>query len=424
MKNLRLITVAVACLVLVFSSVVFADYTPRPGVLSPDEVDFGGRTVTIIRGALPLDEDRVAEAEKLFNVKFETLRLENPDAITARIMANDSTLDIIRAPHREGYFALASQGLLLPVDDFLPEEFFESLPNTDRYTIDKLKYDGQRYGMGIHRGVVNDTMMIMSYNKDLLEKYGLEDPYELYLDGEWTYDKLEEMAIVLTQDTDGDGVIDQRGMADINNYYGVIRWAPSNGAELAVQEDDKWVFAYDRQNAIEAINIIVKWRNMGIMGAGDYNAGKIGFIPHTHLGGNRHAQAAGVNFGLVAMPKGPHADRHYFPAFDFFTAFLPVNSDYPEGLIALHDFLYREEDTQDTLDTMVSDWMVTRDHFAMYEEATELWEGEGDVFQSTDLWGIAGPAINSVLAGEKSAAAAMDEIAAQSQAYLDDLFKQ
>ena len=38
-----------------------------------------------------------------------------------------------------------------------------------------------------------------------------------------TYDKLEEMATIITQDTDGDGLIDQRGITDINNYYGFIR---------------------------------------------------------------------------------------------------------------------------------------------------------------------------------------------------------
>ena len=45
-------------------------------MLSPDEVDFGGRTVTIIRGALPEDAERVAQAEELFNVKLEQIQLK------------------------------------------------------------------------------------------------------------------------------------------------------------------------------------------------------------------------------------------------------------------------------------------------------------------------------------------------------------
>ncbi len=424
MRKIKLTLITVLCMLLLAGIAGAEDYVAPPGVLSPEEVDFGGATVTIIRGALPTDEDRVARAEELFNVKFDTLRLESADQIMARIMAGDSKYDIIRAPHREGYFALVSSGMLWPAGDYLPDEFYESLPNTDRYIIEKLKYEGKRYGIGVHQDVVNDTMMIMSYNKDLIELYGLEDPYELWLDGQWTYDKLEEMATIITQDTDGDGLIDQRGITDINNYYGFIRFAPSNGAELAVQEDGRWVFAYNRENAIEAFNTILRWRELGIMGDGDYNAGKVGFVVHTHLGGNRHAQAAGINFGLVPMPRGPHAERHYYPAFDFFMMYLPVNAENPEALVALANYLYRPGDRMETLDQMVSDWMTTQEHYRMYITATEEWRGEGDVFQNTDLWGIAGTPINQVLAGEKGAAAAMDEIAGEAQAFLDDLFKQ
>jgi hypothetical protein len=93
-------------------------------------------------------------------------------------------------------------------------------------------------------------------------------------------------------------------------------------------------------------------------------------------------------------------------------------------LVALANYLYRPGDRMETLDQMVSDWMTTQEHYRMYITATEEWRGEGDVFQNTDLWGIAGTPINQVLAGEKGAAAAMDEIAAEAQAFLDDLFKQ
>jgi len=426
MKSNRLVLTLVLALMLVFSSFVFAsDYQPYPGVLSPDEVDFGGRTVTIIRGALPEDAERVAQAEELFNVKLEQIRIENPDLIMARIMANDSTYDIIRAPHREGFFVLAAAGMLLPVDDYLPEEFFESLPNVDRMIIEKLKYQGQRYGIGVSAGVFNESMMITSYNKDLIEKYELPDPYELYLAGEWTYEAMEKIATALTMDTDGDGVIDQRGITAVDTYQAMIRFAGSNGAELAKQDENgKWVFAFNSPEAIEAFNTVLRWTESGIMGSGDYTAGNVGFFIHTHLGGNRHAQAAGVNFGFVPMPMGPHVDRYHYPVFDFPIMFLPVNAEYPEGLIALANFLYREEDTLEKFDTHINQWTLTREHFDVYSTAAESWQGEGDVFQSTELWDIMPPPILQVLRGEKSAAAAMDEIAPTAQAYLDDLFGQ
>jgi ABC-type glycerol-3-phosphate transport system substrate-binding protein len=401
------------------------DYQPYPGVLSPDQVDFGGKTVTIIRGGLPNDEERVALAEELFNVKLETLRLDNPEQIIARIMSGDSTYDIIRQAHREGYFALVSKGMLLSADDYLPTEFFLELPNVDRQIIEKLKYNGKRYGIGVHAGIVNDSMMIMSYNKDILAKHNQPDPYELYLKGGWTYDALEKIATAVTMDTTGDGLIDQRGMTLVNGHGDFIRFAPSNGAEIAVQENGKWVYAYNRENAIHALNTIIRWREMGIMGPGNYDAGEVAFKTHTHLGGNRHAQAAGVNFGLVPMPKGPHVDEHSYPAFDFFITYLPVNVEYPEGLIALANFLYREEDSHAKLDQMVNEWMTSPQHLEMYMIAVENWRGDGDVFQWSGLWDdIMKEPITDALAGTKGAAASMDEVAQKAQAFLDDLFKQ
>lgn len=420
----KIILLIIVCLLLIFSTGVLAsDYITRPGVLSPEQVDFEGKTVTIIRGKLPDDEERVKQAEKLFNVKLETLRLDNPDQFIARIIAGDSSYDIIRHQHREGYFPLVYEGMLLPADDYLPDEFFDSLPNTDRYIIEKLKFNGKRYGIGVYTGVVNDSMMLISYNKDMLKKYNQPDPYELYLSGQWTYEAFEEIAIAVTMDTDGDGMIDQYGLPTMTRHADFIRFAPSNGAELAVEEDGKWVFAYNRENAIHVLNTVNRWAELGIMGSGNYNLGEVAFRI-THLGGNRNAQAAGINFGFVPLPKGPHTDEYQYPAFDFFIMYLPVNAEYPEGLIALANFLYREEDSHEHLEQMINDWMTRSEHLEVYLEATEAWKGEGDVFQSTGLWTVLKEPIESVLEGTKGAAAAMDEIAPAAQSFLDDIFRQ
>ena len=57
--------------------------------------------------------------------------------------------------------------------------------------------------------------------------------------------------------------------------------------------------------------------------------------------------------------------------------------------------------------------------------AVEQFEGEGDQFENTALWNdIVVPALESVLNGEKTAAAAMAEIQPRAQAFLNDLFGQ
>src|SRR5690554_4301324 len=105
----KLIVFAVVfSLLLVLVNVVYAeDYQPLPGILSPDEVDFGGKTVTIARHVVRImDENRIPEAEKLFNCKIEVLNLTTADQFIARILAGDSTYDIIREKHRVIHFPL------------------------------------------------------------------------------------------------------------------------------------------------------------------------------------------------------------------------------------------------------------------------------------------------------------------------------
>lgn len=434
-KLSTIFTILVVCLILAIPSLGYAnDYEPRPGVLSPDEVDFGGKTVTILIRDLdwvvfnkgqPLAE-RVAEAEALYNVKIATMDAGSVDNMTARIMSNDSTLDIIRINHRNAFFPLVTAGMLLPISDFMPDEYFESLPTPDRYSIEKLRYQEKLYGFGVVYGLFNGSMMITMYNKDLIEAADLEDPYDLWLEDRWTYEEMEKIGIALTQDTDGDGQIDQWGIGAIGYPFGVYRIMPSNGAEIArPDENGKWVYAFNSKEAIAALNTFARWQNeLEIVGGGDFNLNTVGIVPQTHLAGARHAVNAGVNVGYVPQPRGPHVDSHQWPTFDFSMNMLPINSEYPEGLVALGDFLFREEDGDEYLEFYINSYMRSREHADVYMTGAEEWRGEGDPFQNSGLWDITNDAVNAVMRGEKGAAVALDEVAQQAQAFLDDLFGQ
>lgn len=409
---------------LITSAVMADNYQPLPGILAPEDVDFGGKTVTIVSGGLP-DAERVLAAEKLFSVKIERMGLDSIEQLMSRIMAGDSSLDIIKMPQRQGYFNLVKAGMLLPVSDILPAEHFEALSVADRYTIEKLRFQGKYYGFGTHHGVHNSAIWLMGYNKDVLKKYNQPDPYELWLNGEWTYDALEQIIQAVTLDTDGDGVIDQYGMTDIGGSAAFYRFAPSNGVELARIENGKYIFDYDSEAAIEVLNRVYHWRmELGVMG-GNLADGTAVFNLD-HLGGMRHPKAQGINYGIVSLPKGPHADRYYYPVFEYWMNMLPINAEYPEGLLALTCFLYREEDTQEDLEFRINEYMTSREHENLYLTGIETWQGEGDMFQGkiSDLWAIAKPGVEDVLNGLKGAAAAMDEIRPLAQAFLDDLFAQ
>ncbi len=72
----------------------------------------------------------------------------------------------------------------------------------------------------------------LGFNKQMLDAAGLEDPRDLWDRGEWTWDKFNEYCQVLTQDTDGDGQIDQYGYCGYENET-MEQLMMSNGANIA-----------------------------------------------------------------------------------------------------------------------------------------------------------------------------------------------
>lgn len=72
----------------------------------------------------------------------------------------------------------------------------------------------------------------LGFNVQMLEEYNLEDPRDLYARGEWTWDVFIQYCQTLTQDTDGDGQIDQYGYCGYE-YETLEQLMMSNGANIA-----------------------------------------------------------------------------------------------------------------------------------------------------------------------------------------------
>jgi multiple sugar transport system substrate-binding protein len=108
------------------------------------------------------------------------------------MFASRTAPDVVRIDHynfpdlvRKGYFldltSLAAKDETFKYSDFFP------------LTIREAQYKGGFYGLNVMFGGE-----IMYYNKTLLKKAGLDDPYELAKRGEWTYDRFLKHAIAMT----------------------------------------------------------------------------------------------------------------------------------------------------------------------------------------------------------------------------------
>ncbi len=67
----------------------------------------------------------------------------------------------------------------------------------------------------------NNQTFTLIFNKTLAKETKIEDPYTLVKEGKWTYDKLQQMVKTVSEDINGDDIMDMR------DKYGMIVWDDS-----------------------------------------------------------------------------------------------------------------------------------------------------------------------------------------------------
>lgn len=104
-----------------------------------------------------------------------------------------------------GYPQFAINGYAQPVDDLI--NLKDPVWKDVKDAFDATEWKGKHNFVVVNKGPQD----VVWYNKALFENNGLETPYELYKKGNWNWNTFRDAAIKLTQDTDGDKVIDQWG---------------------------------------------------------------------------------------------------------------------------------------------------------------------------------------------------------------------
>ena len=157
--------------------------------------------------------DVVKEIEEKYNVRIEFVNLTwdgIQESINTSILAGTPDCDIYEGD-MTFLIPAALNGFVTNLADVLPADndiFNEQMifSPTDI---------GNGDGVYIFKSNSGESQYYNTYplafNAQMLEDAGLQNPNELYANGEWTWEKWREYLIALTQDTDGDGVIDVYG---------------------------------------------------------------------------------------------------------------------------------------------------------------------------------------------------------------------
>ena len=184
------------------------------------------------------------------------------------------------------------------------------------------------------------------FNKQLIQDYSLESPYDLVDSGKWTLDKHNEMAAVATQDTDGDGkwtMADTYGYVT-ETYNNFAMWSCFGYRICEKDENDLPYFTYDGENQVTALMRVVEtqyaeFTNMGskstVTGGGSFqdntreNQFAIGRALFYYAGMRNVTlfREADTDFGIIPAPKENEQQSQYYSSYSVYnlTAYsLPV----------------------------------------------------------------------------------------------------
>lgn len=402
------------------------------------EVDFGGATVTYITHWDAFAQFReggaragmLDAAKELFNIGEIDVLIggwgEVHEIMLNRFLAGDSTYDLWRLPHAE-FWGLATRGAFYPVDELLPTEYFEKLPRITQLRSQELLYKDHQFQFSAGTDDYGHSLFTV-FNKDLFEAEGLPDPYELWENGEWTWDVVSDISRKVTRDIDGDGNIDQWGLSDVDPKNLIYA---NGGAITRRNEEGKVIFTMDEPQSVTALRQFYDWMYVDQFIGGDYQMNEfargqvaIAFMPFYQIGDNTNWEFA---HGVLPMPMGPDVDDYVYVPGTADAFYIPANAEMPLALVALDNFLFTLDFYYEDLETSIADRISDRESYEIFQEAIKKWD-ENDYYLNFlgGRWNADlpyGNVLDEVNQG-KSPATAAAEVKAAAQAMLDETLDQ
>jgi multiple sugar transport system substrate-binding protein len=215
----------------------------------PRSTEKAAAELTVIHWGSEEEKDLVAGWIAQFNEEYPDIKVEqihvplNYWDKVATMFAAGTPPDLMYMGYPE-MVPYASEGTLLPLDDYMTEDpemstdlFFPSL-------IDAFTYDGKLYGVS-----KDWNTQVLYYNQALFDQIGLSYPDET-----WTWNDVLEAAKKMTGDTDGNGVTDQWGFVTDVGMNRIGAWIYGNGGSIL--SEDKTQCTLTDPASVEALAFI------------------------------------------------------------------------------------------------------------------------------------------------------------------------
>lgn len=278
----------------------------------------------------------VREAEEKYNCKFEfelfkSWAILDRDVVNA-VMAGINYCDIFRMIRSTAMPKYEKMNTILSLNDYV--DF--SQPVYQKYDqINGVLYPDKIYAFYICTPL---TPIGVFYNRDILERNGIQDIQNLDTEGNWTWNAFIDIAVRTTQDIDGDGIIDQWGVGSDNAAALCIALMRSNLAAM-VDRNTAGEYVYNLQNpkALKALQFVsdlyFTYRVAKVASVlTDFNNGKAAmYVKDAWYGAYLRK---GQNLGFEIIPDGPdNPGDAYMREQGSHMYFFPANLVDPEPVI-------------------------------------------------------------------------------------------
>ncbi len=267
--------------------------------------------------------ERYKAVEDKYDIKINTsLKDSIYTIVSGSLNSNDKSFDLIFMDTYTTSSAAAGDLLL-------------NLYNVDSINLDSPWYDrnyteGMSIGSTIYSSVNDMTTMdmhctwIMMYNKDLITKYGLEDPYDMVKNNTWTFDNFVKMLENVSTDN-GDGVWDKEDTYAFAAHQGSARnFFYGAGMTICGKDEANYpeIVVGDNENVVklqEKIVTLLHSGNTTLFGDGITDAfldGRALFLAEITGYANTKFRDMEDDFGIVPYPKYNSAQKNYYTTND------------------------------------------------------------------------------------------------------------
>lgn len=262
--------------------------------------------------------------EELLDIKIAETKLENCHTTAkSSITAGDKQFDVVM-PYMNNTITLAVEGSLLDLKQIpyldLSKPWWDNRANENLLINDRLFITTGDIAI-----LDNECTMVMFFNKDMIGQFGLESPYDLVKENEWTIDKVNEMSHVVTNDKDGDGKMTNDDMwgisiadnAPISFYFGAgerVVQADANGELQLVMGSSRAFDVFDKITNLCYSTEVLSRHTTGNAGfdavCASFNAGNIMFVTFAlvDINGLRDAE---FEFGILPYPLYDESQEEY-----------------------------------------------------------------------------------------------------------------